>query len=79
MKEHGFQCHVGSMRLPSLGMCGLNPATRTSIRRFCLTMSHEQDLQEFRDAIRITREIMHQPALISIVAAISPGVECYLG
>ncbi len=26
-------------------------------------MSHEQDWQEFRDAIRITREIMHQPAL----------------
>ena len=24
-------------------------------------MSHEQDWQEFRDAIRITREIMHQP------------------
>lgn len=26
-------------------------------------MSHEQDWQEFRDAIRITREIMAQPAL----------------
>lgn len=26
-------------------------------------MSHEQDWQEFRDAIRITRKIMHQPAL----------------
>ena len=32
-------------------------------------MSHEQDWQEFRDAIRITREIMHQPRWISIVAA----------
>ena len=26
-------------------------------------MSTEQDWREFRDAIRITREIMHQPAL----------------
>ncbi len=26
-------------------------------------MSTEQDWQEFRDAIRITREIMQQPAL----------------
>ncbi|WP_438873865.1 GMC oxidoreductase, partial [Vibrio cholerae] len=26
-------------------------------------MSTEQDWQEFRDAIRITREIIHQPAL----------------
>lgn len=26
-------------------------------------MSHEQDWQEFRDAIRLTREIMNQPAL----------------
>ena len=26
-------------------------------------MSTEQDWREFRDAIRITRDIMHQPAL----------------
>jgi choline dehydrogenase len=32
-------------------------------------MSSEQDWQEFRDAIRITREIMHQPALDNIAAA----------
>jgi hypothetical protein len=40
-------------------------------------MSHEQDWQEFRDAIRITREIMHQPALDKYRGReISPGVEC---
>ena len=40
-------------------------------------MSHEQDWQEFRDAIRITREIMHQPALDQYRGReISPGVEC---
>ncbi|VEC55940.1 choline dehydrogenase [Escherichia coli] len=78
VKEPVSQCHVGSMRSPSRGMCGLNPATRTSIRRFCLTTwSHEQDWQEFRDAIRITREIMHQPALDQYRGReISPGTEC---
>ena len=40
-------------------------------------MSHEQDWQEFRDAIRITREIMHQPALDQYRGReISPGTEC---
>ena len=38
-------------------------------------MSHEQDWQEFRDAIRITREIMHQPALDKYRGReISPGL-----
>ncbi len=32
-------------------------------------MSHEQDWQEFRDGIRLTREIMNQPALDPIGAA----------
>ena len=40
-------------------------------------MSHEQDWQEFRDAIRITREIMSQPALDNYRGReISPGIEC---
>ena len=40
-------------------------------------MSSEQDWQEFRDAIRITREIMHQPALDNYRGReISPGAEC---
>src|SRR5699024_10052489 len=39
-------------------------------------MSTEQDWQEFRDAIRITREIAHQPALEKYRGKeISPGVE----
>ena len=40
-------------------------------------MSHEQDWQEFRDAIRITREIMAQPALDPYRGReISPGIDC---
>ncbi|WP_180075447.1 choline dehydrogenase [Acinetobacter sp. YH12254] len=62
--EHGFQAHVGSMRSPSRGRIQLkskDPFEHPSI--LFNYMSTEQDWREFRDAIRITREIMHQPAL----------------
>ncbi|MDU2786018.1 MAG: choline dehydrogenase, partial [Enterobacter sp.] len=58
VKEHGFQCHVGSMRSPSRGHVRIksrDPHQHPAI--LFNYMSHEQDWQEFRDAIRITREI----------------------
>ncbi|MBD2839605.1 choline dehydrogenase [Pseudomonas sp. JM0905a] len=64
VKEHGFQAHMGSMRSPSRGRIHLkskDPRKHPSI--LFNYMSHEQDWQEFRDGIRITREIMGQPAL----------------
>lgn len=63
-KSHSFQAHVGSMRSLSRGRIKLksrNPAEHPSI--LFNYMSHEQDWEEFRAAIRITREIMNQPAL----------------
>ncbi|MDU3716202.1 MAG: choline dehydrogenase [Klebsiella michiganensis] len=78
VKEHGFQCHVGSMRSPSRGHVRLksrDPHEHPAI--LFNYMSSEQDWQEFRDAIRITREIMHQPALDNYRGReISPGAEC---
>ena len=56
--------HVGSMRSPSRGRIKLkskDPFAHPSI--LFNYMSTEQDWREFRDAIRITREIMQQPAL----------------
>ncbi|MDH4610070.1 choline dehydrogenase [Pseudomonas sp. BN102] len=64
VQEHGFQAHMGSMRSPSRGRIHLkskDPRQHPSI--LFNYMSHEQDWQEFRDGIRITREIMGQPAL----------------
>ncbi len=64
VKEHGFQAHVGSMRSPSRGRVharSKDPRQHPSI--LFNYMSCEQDWQEFRDGIRITREIMAQSAL----------------
>ena len=75
VKEHGFQCHVGSMRSPSRGHVRLksrDPHAHPAI--LFNYMSHEQDWQEFRDAIRITREIMNSRRWISIAAAKSARV-----
>ncbi|TCK38434.1 choline dehydrogenase [Paraburkholderia sp. BL8N3] len=61
---HGFQAHVGSMRSPSRGRVKLrsrDPNAHPSI--LFNYMSDPLDWREFRDAIRITRDIMRQPAL----------------
>ena len=64
VKSDGFQAHVGSMRSPSRGrvrMTSRDPRVHPSI--LFNYMSADRDWREFRDAIRITREIFAQPAL----------------
>ncbi|WP_163559567.1 choline dehydrogenase [Halomonas sp. NO4] len=63
VQAHGFQAHVGSMRSESRGRIRLtsrDPEAAPSIR--FNYMSTAKDWQEFRDAIRLTREIIAQPA-----------------
>jgi choline dehydrogenase len=76
VKEHGFQAHVGSMRSPSRGRIQVrskDPRQHPSI--LFNYMANQQDWQEFRDAIRITRELMQQPALDAFRGReISPGL-----
>ncbi|MCW4151570.1 choline dehydrogenase [Halomonas sp. 18H] len=63
VEAHGFQAHVGSMRSESEGRIRLtsrDPAAAPSI--LFNYMSTDKDWQEFRDAIRLTREIIQQPA-----------------
>lgn len=78
VKEHGFQAHVGSMRTPSRGRVhakSLDPREHPSI--LFNYQSTDQDWQEFRDAIRITREIIAQPALDEYRGReISPSADC---
>jgi choline dehydrogenase len=72
---HGFQVHVGPMRSPSRGTIRLRsrePREAPAIR--FNYMSHEKDRQDFRTAIRLTREIFAQPALGSYCGEeIAPG------
>jgi choline dehydrogenase len=78
IKMHGFQAHVGSMRSPSRGRVKLrsrDPRDHPSI--LFNYMAEPLDWREFRDAIRITREIMRQPALDRFRGQeLSPGAQC---
>jgi choline dehydrogenase len=75
IKVHGFQAHMGSMRSPSRGHVHVrskDPHDHPSI--LFNYMSTEQDWIEFRGGIRITREIMRQPAMAAFTGKeISPG------
>ena len=77
IKMHGFQAHVGSMRSPSRGRVKLrsrDPREHPSI--LFNYMAEALDWREFRDAIRITREIIRQPALDRFRGReLSPGGE----
>jgi choline dehydrogenase len=60
---HGFQAHVGPMRSPSRGEVTLRSADPDEAPRiFFNYMSTEQDWQDFRRCIRLTREIFGQDA-----------------
>ncbi|SDG09336.1 choline dehydrogenase [Onishia taeanensis] len=75
VQAHGFQAHVGSMRSDSRGRVQLtsrDPKAAPSI--LFNYMSTDKDWQEFRDAIRLTREIIAQPAMDEYRGReISPG------
>ncbi|WP_321904306.1 choline dehydrogenase [Paraburkholderia tropica] len=77
IKMHGFQAHVGSMRSPSRGRVKLrsrDPREHPSI--LFNYMAEALDWREFRDAIRITREIIAQPALDRFRGQeLSPGAQ----
>ena len=75
IKVHSFQAHMGSMRSQSRGRVHLkskSPHDHPSI--LFNYMAHEEDWQEFRAGVRITRNIMQQPALALYLGnEISPG------
>lgn len=72
---HGFQAHVGPMRSPSRGAVSLrssDPAQAPEIR--FNYMSTDQDWEDFRRCIRLTREIFAQEAFKPFVRhEIQPG------
>ncbi len=76
---HGFQAHVGTNRSSSRGAVTLasgNPMDPPKIQ--FNYMSDPQDWQDFRDAIRLTREIFAQPAFDKYAdGEIQPGVSVH--
>ncbi|MBT2916301.1 GMC oxidoreductase, partial [Vibrio anguillarum] len=74
---HGFQVHVGPNKPESRGQVQIvspDPTVSPSIAFNYL--STEQDRQDWRDCIRLTREILAQPALDTYRGEeIQPGEE----
>jgi len=72
---HGFQVHTGPMRSPSRGAVTLRSADPAQPPRIVFNyMSHDDDWRDFRAVLRLTREIMDQPAMAEHVhREIQPG------
>jgi choline dehydrogenase len=61
--EHGYQVHAGPMRSKSRGFVRLrSPHPHESPRIVFNYMSHPDDWEEMRACVRLTREILSQPA-----------------
>jgi choline dehydrogenase len=75
-KAHGFQAHVGPMRSPSRGHVRLRSGDPKDAPSILFNyMSHQQDWEDFRHCIRLTREIFAQPAFDEFRGPeIAPGV-----
>jgi len=74
---HGFQAHVGPMRSPSRGSVTLRSADPVEAPKILFNyMSHEKDWEDFRNCIRLTREIFAQDAFAPFVRhEIQPGAD----
>jgi len=74
---HGYQAHVGPMRSKSRGSVTLaGPDPQAAPRIFFNYMSHPEDWEDFRQCIRLTREILGQEAFAPYRGKeIQPGPE----
>jgi choline dehydrogenase len=74
---HGFQAHVGPMRSKSRGRVSLKSANPADNPKISFNyMSHEEDWEEWRRCIRLTREIFEQDAFKPFVKhEIQPGAD----
>ncbi len=61
---HGFQVHVGPNKPESRGHIRITSADPKAKPEILFNyISTDQDIQDWRDCIRLTREILHQPAM----------------
>jgi choline dehydrogenase len=74
---HGFQAHVGPMRSTSRGAVSLRSGDPADTPKIVFNyMSQDRDWEEFRNCIRLTREIFAQDAFRPFVKnEIQPGAD----
>lgn len=61
---HGFQVHIGHNKPKSRGSVKVVSSTATTPPNIQFNyLQHQDDIQGFRDCVRLTREIINQPAL----------------
>jgi choline dehydrogenase len=74
---HGFQAHVGPMRSLSRGAVSLRSGDPADAPKIVFNyMSQDRDWEEFRNCIRLTREIFAQEAFKPFVKSeIQPGAD----
>jgi choline dehydrogenase len=77
MKGHGYQVHAGVNRLTSRGRIKINSADAEAKPSILFNyLETERDIQDWRDCIRLTREILNQPALDEYRGdEANPGIE----
>ena len=77
MKGHGYQVHAGVNRPTSRGRIRINSADAEAKPSILFNyLETERDIQDWRDCIRLTREILNQPALDEYRGdEESPGIE----
>jgi len=75
--SHGFQAHVGSMRSQSKGWVKLQSADYRDHPKILFNyMSKDEDWEEFRAAVRLTREVFAQEAFAPFRGEeLSPGAQ----
>ncbi|MGQ0610131.1 MAG: choline dehydrogenase [Paracoccaceae bacterium] len=76
---HGFQVHTGPMRSASRGAVTLRSSDPRAAPKILFNyMSAASDWEDFRRAIRLTREVFDQPAMRAHVKAeIQPGADLH--
>lgn len=63
---HGFQVHIGHNKPKSRGSVEVESASPELAPKIRFNyLQHQDDIQGFRDCVRLTREIINQPALDS--------------
>ena len=77
MNGHGYQVHAGVNKVSSRGSIKINSSDPQAKPTILFNyLESEQDRQDWRDCIRLTREVLSQPALDEYNAGeASPGLE----